>query len=55
MAPDSIVQNIPIKYLVREKPTREIQQGSWSSGQKNLMLKMTQEYDSLAEYIIQNF
>jgi len=55
MAPDSIVQNIPIKYLLQEKPTREIQQGSWSQGQKNLMSKMTKEYDLLADYIIENF
>lgn len=55
MAPDSIVQNIPIKYLSREKPTREIQPGSWSQGQKNLMSKISREYDSLADYIIKNF
>jgi chromosome partitioning protein len=55
MAPDSIVQNIPIKYLSGEKPTRDIQVGSWSQGQKNLMLRMTNEYDFLADYIIKNF
>ncbi len=55
MAPDSIVQNIPIKYLSGEKPTREIQEGSWSTGQKNLMSRMSKEYNSLADYIIQNF
>jgi chromosome partitioning protein len=55
MAPDSIVQNIPIKYLSKERPTREIQQGSWADNQKDLMKRMSKEFDSLAQYIIQNF
>ena len=55
VASDSIVQNIPIQYLSKEKPTREIQAGSWSSGQKYLMLRMNDEYNSLADYIIKNF
>ncbi|NEO60158.1 MAG: AAA family ATPase [Moorea sp. SIO4G2] len=55
IAPDSIVQNTPIQYLSQEKPTREIQAGSWSQGQKNLMSRMSDQYNSLAEYIIKNF
>jgi cellulose biosynthesis protein BcsQ len=55
IASDSIVQNIPIKYLSGERPTREIHSGSWSQGQKNLMSNMSKEYSFLADYIIQNF
>ncbi|MGB3652574.1 MAG: AAA family ATPase [Rivularia sp. (in: cyanobacteria)] len=55
IASDSIVQNIPIKYLSGERPTREIQAGSWSPGQRNLMSKMSNEYNSLADYVIKNF
>ena len=56
MAPDSIVQNIPIKYLKNSKPTRaNVGSGSWSTNQINLMKKMDQEYDKLADYIISKF
>ncbi len=55
MAPDSIVQNIPIKYLAQSKPTRDIGRGSWSKEQKALMGKMDQVVDNLADYIITNF
>ncbi len=55
MAPDSIVQNIPIKYLGQSKPTRDIGRGSWSKEQKALMDKMDKVFDNLANYIISNF
>lgn len=55
IASDSIVQNIPITYLVGERPTREMHSGSWSPSQKNLMSRMSKEYNSLADYIIKNF
>lgn len=55
MAPDSIVQNIPIKYLKYYRPTRQIRRGGWSSDQKALMQKMDQEYDQLADLIITKF
>jgi chromosome partitioning protein len=55
MAPDSIVQNVPIKYLARETPTRDIGRGAWSGEQKDLMNRMDAEYNSLAQYIINKF
>lgn len=55
MAPDSIVQNIPIKYLSYHSPTRQIRSGAWSGDQKALMRKMDQEYDQLAHLIVQQF
>ncbi|GEA17243.1 ParA family protein [Moorella sp. E306M] len=55
MAPDSIVQNIPIKYLPLAKPTRDIGRGSWSLSQRDLMSKIDQEFDNLARYMISNF
>lgn len=56
MAPDSIVQNTPIKYLSLSKPTREnVGSGSWASNQKILMKKMDQQYDQLAKFMIENF
>jgi len=56
MAPDSIVQNIPIKYLSQSRPTREnVGSGSWAINQKDLMAKMDQQYDSLAKFIIEKF
>jgi len=55
-APDSIVQNIPIKYLPSNKPTREnLARGSWAQNQLNLMNKMDREYDKLAQFMIDNF
>ncbi|PSF33921.1 P-loop NTPase [Aphanothece hegewaldii CCALA 016] len=55
MAPDSLVQNVPIKYLSKEKPTRDsLVRGAWSSNQKELMSDMDKEYDCLAQYIIKN-
>jgi chromosome partitioning protein len=55
MAPDSIVQNTPIKYLSSKRPTREVVGKGWAGNQKALMLKMDSEYDRLATYVIDNF
>jgi chromosome partitioning protein len=56
MAPDSQVQNVPIKYLSKQKPTREsLVRGAWSQPQKKLMEDMDKQYNLLAEYIIKNF
>lgn len=56
MAPDSIVQNIPIKYLSQAKPTSDsLVRGSWSDNQIALMDKMDKEYDKLADFVINNF
>ncbi len=56
IAPDSIGQNVPIKYLYTQKPTRDaIKSGYWTESQRNLMKLMDKEYDKLAEYIIKNF
>ncbi|MQL51389.1 AAA family ATPase [Desulfofundulus thermobenzoicus] len=56
MAPDSIVQNIPLKNLSQAKPTRQnIGKGSWSQDQRNLMYKIDREFDRLAKYMIDFF
>lgn len=56
MAPDSIIQNIPIKYLSQGKPTRKLSgKGSWASNQITLMQNISNEYDTLAKYIVQNY
>ncbi|MCU0526021.1 MAG: hypothetical protein MUF72_14455 [Elainella sp. Prado103] len=56
MAPDSIVQNKPIKYLRKARPTREnVGSGSWSVYQAALMDKMDGEYNSLAKFIVDKF
>ncbi len=56
MAPDSIVQSVPIKYLSEKKPTREnYSSGKWAKNQVKLMEDMDCEYDKMAEYIITNF
>jgi chromosome partitioning protein len=54
MAPDSIVQNTPIKYLHEKRPTRK-NVSSWSDSQRNLMNKMDKEYDDLAKFIVDKF
>jgi hypothetical protein len=54
MAPDSIVQNTPIKYLSEKRPTRK-NVSSWSDSQRKLMDKMDKEYDNLAKCIIDKF
>lgn len=56
MASDSIYQNIPIKYLSQTKPTRDLRdRHSWASNQIELMNKMGNEFDNLAQYIIDNY
>ncbi|MDY7015306.1 MAG: AAA family ATPase [Cyanobacteriota bacterium] len=56
MAPDSIVQNTPIKYLRQSKPTRDnVRSGTWSPNQRFLMEEMDKEYDKLAKFIINHF
>jgi cellulose biosynthesis protein BcsQ len=55
MAPDSIVQNVPIKYLSKKRPTRDLGRGTWSQEQKDLMNRMDKEYDTLAEWIANNY
>jgi chromosome partitioning protein len=55
-APDSIIQNIPIKYLKEVKPTRKtVIKGKWASNQIKLMDKMDKQFDNLADHIITNF
>ena len=56
MAPDSIVQSVPIKYLSEKKPTQEnYSSGRWASNQVKLMKDMDHQYDKVADYIIANF
>ncbi len=56
MAPDSIVQNKPIKYLQQSRPTRDnISGGTWSPTQKIKMEEMDKQYDGLAQFIIDKF
>lgn len=55
MAPDSIGKNVPIKFLSKVKPTRDaIKAGAWTPSQSELMFKMIDEYDILAEFVIKN-
>lgn len=56
IAPDSILQNVPIKYLSKQKPTRStVNKGSWASNQIDLMQRMDAEYDAMANLIINQF
>jgi cellulose biosynthesis protein BcsQ len=56
MAPDSIVQNIPIKYLRQSKPTRDnVVSGTWAPNQRILMEEMDKQYDKLAKFMIDKF
>jgi chromosome partitioning protein len=56
MAPDSIIQNTPIKLLSKSKPTREsLAAAKWAPNQIDLMKRMDAEYDGLAKYMIDNF
>lgn len=56
MAPDSLFQNMPIRYLSRERPTNALRgRGQWASNQIELMNEMADEYDKLADYVISNF
>ncbi|GAB6144212.1 ParA family protein [Desulfocicer niacini] len=56
MAPDSIIQNVPIRYLSQYRPTNELRgRGQWAQNQIDLMNEMADEYYNLAQYIIDNF
>jgi len=56
MAPDSIIQNVPIKYLPGTSPTRRLRnRHSWAPNQIDLMNETAVEYDRLAGYIVKNF
>lgn len=56
MAPDSIIQNVPIRYLSEFRPTNALRgRGQWAPNQIDLMQEMADEYDSLAQYVIDNF
>lgn len=56
MAPDSIVQNIPIKFLPSYKPTREAyNRSNWAPNQTDLMQRMDAQYDLLADAVIERF
>jgi len=56
MAPDSIIQNTPIAYLSKKKPTTALRgRGQWAPNQIQLMNKMTGEYKKIADYIIKHF
>ncbi|MDG9671258.1 AAA family ATPase [Hahella sp. CR1] len=56
MAPDSIIQNVPIRYLSDFRPTNALRgRGQWAHNQIDLMNEMADEYDKLAQYIIDNF
>lgn len=55
MAPDSIIQNVPLKFLSSVKPTRQVLvRGAWAKNQVELMNKMDREHDKLADYLIAN-
>ncbi|OEE69452.1 ParA family protein [Vibrio genomosp. F6] len=55
MAPDSIIQSVPLKYLSTVKPTREVLvRGAWAKNQLDLMNQMDLEYDKLADHVIAN-
>ncbi|MFD0708195.1 ParA family protein [Photorhabdus akhurstii] len=55
MAPDSILQGVPLRYLHKVKPTREVlARKAWSGPQVDLMKGMSKEHDKLADYIINN-
>ncbi|MEQ5618868.1 ParA family protein [Providencia rettgeri] len=56
MAPDSIIQNIPIRYLHQVRPTHALRgRGQWAPNQVELMKEMASEYDKLADHIMNNF
>lgn len=56
MAPDSIIQNVPIGYLSECRPTNSLRgRGKWAQNQIDLMGEMASEYDNLAQYVIDNF
>jgi chromosome partitioning protein len=56
MAPDSIIQNIPIAYLSKVKPTNALRgRGQWATNQIDLMNRMAGEYSKIADYVVKNF
>jgi chromosome partitioning protein len=56
MAPDSIYQNVPIKYLPEYRPTNKLRgRGKWATNQLELMSDMANEYDRLAQHVITHF
>lgn len=56
MAPDSIIQNVPIRYLSEYSPTNALRgRGQWAPNQVELMNEMADEYDKLAQHIIDNY
>lgn len=52
MAPEIQKLNVPLSYLPSRQPTMF---KTWSHSQKDLMSRMNQEYNSLAQYIVENF
>lgn len=55
MAPDSLIQSVPLKYLDQYRPTRDVLvRGSWAPNQLKLMRDMDAEHDRLAHYVISN-
>lgn len=56
MAPDSIIQNVPIAYLSKQKPTNALRgRGQWAVNQIDLMNRMAGEYNKIADHVIKNF
>lgn len=56
MAPDSIFQNVPIRYLSEFRPTNALRgRGQWAHNQIELMNEMADEFDKLAQHIIDKF
>ncbi|QLA37182.1 ParA family protein [Klebsiella pneumoniae] len=55
MAPDSIIQSVPLKYLQTVRPTNLVlTAGRWAKNQRALMDKMIAEHDKLADHVISN-
>lgn len=53
---DSINQNAPIKYLKNRRPTRGLAgNGQWAPNQRELMDAMDDQYNLLADHVINNF
>lgn len=56
MAPDSIIQNVPIAYLSQYRPTNVLRgRGQWAHNQIKLMQKMATEYTKISQHVIRNF
>lgn len=56
MAPDSIIQNVPIAYLSQKRPTNALRgRGQWATNQVDLMNRMAGEYNKIADHIVTNF